>query len=126
MFILSKVVALLAAAGSAFAVPITQGGSAAFDLNDLGVKFDKRGNSMPTLTLPYGTWRAANYDSNGDVWRTLQYSLFPLAGLSLTLSVHRSTRSRTSASGLLLLAQIDGVNRSLQKRIQLSRMAHMG
>ena len=69
MFTLSTVVTLLAAAGSAFAAPITLGGSAVFDLNDLGVKFDKRGKSMPTLTLPYGTWQAAKYDSNGDVCR---------------------------------------------------------
>ena len=33
----------------------------------LGLKFDKRDDGLPTLTLPYGTWRAANYDANGDV-----------------------------------------------------------
>ena len=33
----------------------------------LGLKFDKRSGSLPTLTLPYGTWQASSYDADGDV-----------------------------------------------------------
>ena len=33
----------------------------------LGLSFDKRAGSLPTLKLPYATYQAANYDSNGDV-----------------------------------------------------------
>lgn len=34
---------------------------------NLGLKFDKRSGSLPTLTLPYGTWQASNYNADGDV-----------------------------------------------------------
>ena len=33
----------------------------------LGLKFDKRAGALPTLTLPYATYRAARYNPNGDV-----------------------------------------------------------
>ena len=33
----------------------------------LGLSFDKRAGSLPTLKLPYATYQAANYDPNGDV-----------------------------------------------------------
>lgn len=33
----------------------------------LGVKFSKRQNELPTLTLPYGTWRASEYNADADV-----------------------------------------------------------
>lgn len=33
----------------------------------LGLSFDKRADSMPTLTLPYATYRATEYNPNGDV-----------------------------------------------------------
>lgn len=33
----------------------------------LGLKFEKRAGGLPTLTLPYGTYRAAKYNPNGDV-----------------------------------------------------------
>lgn len=29
---------------------------------ELGVRFEER-STLPTLTLPYGTWKAASYDS---------------------------------------------------------------
>ena len=32
----------------------------------LGLKFEKR-DVLPTLTLPYATYRASNYNPNGDV-----------------------------------------------------------
>jgi hypothetical protein len=32
----------------------------------LGIKFDSS-SALPTLTLPYGTWRAFSYDSVNDV-----------------------------------------------------------
>lgn len=41
---------------------------------NLGIKFDKRANALPTLTLPYGTWRAHSYDPNGDVRALLTYA----------------------------------------------------
>ncbi|KAL9088950.1 MAG: hypothetical protein Q9165_006007 [Trypethelium subeluteriae] len=34
----------------------------------LGIKFDKRDDALPTLTLPYGTYQATKYDSNSDVY----------------------------------------------------------
>ena len=34
---------------------------------ELGSQFDKRAGSLPTLTLPYGTYRAKTYNPNGDV-----------------------------------------------------------
>lgn len=36
---------------------------------NLGLKFNKRAGGLPTLTLPYGTWRASSYNPNGDVCR---------------------------------------------------------
>ncbi|EKG17965.1 Carboxylesterase type B [Macrophomina phaseolina MS6] len=35
---------------------------------NLGVKFDKRQDELPTLTLPYGTWRASEYNADADVY----------------------------------------------------------
>lgn len=34
---------------------------------ELGIRFDKRDGALPTLTLPYGTWRATKFEPNGDV-----------------------------------------------------------
>ncbi len=34
---------------------------------NVGITFEKRANAMPTLTLPYATYRAASYNPNGDV-----------------------------------------------------------
>ncbi|KKY22420.1 putative lipase 2 [Diplodia seriata] len=34
----------------------------------LGVKFSKRQDELPTLTLPYGTWRASEYNADADVY----------------------------------------------------------
>ena len=34
---------------------------------DFGIRFDKRYGALPTLTLPYGTWKATKFDLNGDV-----------------------------------------------------------
>ena len=33
----------------------------------LGLSFDKRAGSLPTLKLPYATYQAASYNPNGDV-----------------------------------------------------------
>lgn len=33
----------------------------------LGVTFSKRQDELPTLTLPYGTWRASDYNADADV-----------------------------------------------------------
>ena len=45
-------------------------------LSPLGVKFDKRADGLPTLTLPYATYRAKSFNSNGDV----RYPLFTPPG----------------------------------------------
>src|SRR5450756_1345176 len=37
------------------------------DSQTLGVEFASTPNSLPILTLPYGRWRAASYDSVSDV-----------------------------------------------------------
>lgn len=34
---------------------------------ELGIRFDTHAGGLPTLTLPYGTWRASKFDPNGDV-----------------------------------------------------------
>lgn len=34
--------------------------------DDLGLRFDKRADELPTLTLPYATYRASEHDPNGD------------------------------------------------------------
>ena len=34
---------------------------------ELGIQFDKRAATLPTLTLPYGTYRASSYDADADV-----------------------------------------------------------
>ena len=36
----------------------------------LDLRLDKRHSTLPTLTLPYATYRAANYNPNGDVGMT--------------------------------------------------------
>ena len=36
-------------------------------LVSLGVQHDKRAGTLPTLTLPYGTYRASLYNPDGDV-----------------------------------------------------------
>ncbi len=35
--------------------------------SNLGLKFDKRQGALPTLTLPYATYQATNYNPDGDV-----------------------------------------------------------
>lgn len=52
-FILTFVLALVAACCAAPA--------------NLGLGFDKRADALPTLTLPYATYKAASYNPNGDV-----------------------------------------------------------
>ena len=53
---------LLGFYGSLFhAVPISQPGAG------LGVKFEKRSDSLPTLTLPDAIYQAASYDALNDV-----------------------------------------------------------
>lgn len=60
----------------------------------LGLSFDKRADSLPTLTLPYATYQAANYNPDGDV-------CLPLKGPKFTSDIScRYTLSKTSASPL--------------------------
>lgn len=51
---LLHVVVVIAAIGQASSAP-------------LGLKFEKRSGSLPTLTLPYSTYQATSYDSTTDV-----------------------------------------------------------
>lgn len=53
-----------------------------------GVSFDKRAGELPTLTLPYATYRAASYNPNGDVLRLLAQKMGEVkADLSLVLCI---------------------------------------
>lgn len=49
----------------------------------LGIKFDERGNDLPTITLPYGTWRAAKYISDGDIYvfKNIRFAAPPVGNL---------------------------------------------
>ncbi|KAL8800938.1 MAG: hypothetical protein Q9182_004820 [Xanthomendoza sp. 2 TL-2023] len=49
----------------------------------LGLKFDKRADSLPTLTLPYGTYRAAKYNPNGDIYvfKNIRFAAPPTGNL---------------------------------------------
>ena len=49
-------------AGLALALPAPDSSA-----ETLGLKFDKRADELPTLTLPYATYQASEYDDNGDV-----------------------------------------------------------
>jgi hypothetical protein len=59
MLFLSSLVLIALHAISAGATPNPQ---------TLGVEFASTSNSLPILTLPYGRWRAASYDSVNDVY----------------------------------------------------------
>ena len=39
----------------------------------LGLSFDKRAGSLPTLVLPYATYQAANYNPDGDVSQPFRF-----------------------------------------------------
>ncbi|KAL8836944.1 MAG: hypothetical protein Q9170_002705 [Blastenia crenularia] len=49
----------------------------------LGIKFDKRAGALPTLTLPYATYRAARYEANGDlyVFKNIRFAASPTGSL---------------------------------------------
>ncbi|KAL8684730.1 MAG: hypothetical protein Q9224_006164, partial [Gallowayella concinna] len=49
----------------------------------LGLKFEKRAGSLPTLTLPYATYRAAKYDPNGDIYvfKNIRFAAPPTGNL---------------------------------------------
>ncbi|KAK0640224.1 Secreted lipase [Lasiodiplodia hormozganensis] len=49
----------------------------------LGVKFSKRQNELPTLTLPYGTWRASEYNADADVYvfKNIRFAAAPIGNL---------------------------------------------
>lgn len=71
---------------------------------DTGLKFEKRAGALPTLTLPYGTWRAAHYNPDGDVRCSSANRTTLFNGIKADQSLStRSTPSRTSASELLPL-----------------------
>ena len=49
----------------------------------LGVKFDKRGGALPTLALPYGTFQAADYNSEADIYtfKNIRFAAPPIGSL---------------------------------------------
>ncbi|KAF2454648.1 Alpha/Beta hydrolase protein [Lineolata rhizophorae] len=51
--------------------------------SSLGIKFVERDNSLPTLTLPYGTWRAAKYNHNADIYtfKNIRFGAPPIGDL---------------------------------------------
>ncbi|KAI9742049.1 MAG: hypothetical protein M1834_000439 [Cirrosporium novae-zelandiae] len=48
----------------------------------MGISFDKR-DDMPTLTLPYGTWKASSYNSNGKLYtfKNIRFGAAPVGDL---------------------------------------------
>ncbi|KAL8746200.1 MAG: hypothetical protein Q9190_001754 [Brigantiaea leucoxantha] len=50
---------------------------------NLGLKFDKRADGLPTLTLPYATYRAARYNPNGDIYvfKNIRFGAPPVGNL---------------------------------------------
>ncbi|MCJ1379135.1 hypothetical protein MMC17_002235 [Xylographa soralifera] len=69
---------LLGFFGSLFqAVPISQPGAG------LGVKFEKRSDSLPTLTLPDAIYQAASYDALNDIykWSNIRFAAPPVGEL---------------------------------------------
>ena len=69
----------------------------------LGLSFDKRAGSLPTLKLSYATYQAASYDPNGDV--CLPSPPFPTQPLTYRTDLHlqkhslRCPSDRRSAMG---------------------------
>ncbi|KAL8637666.1 MAG: hypothetical protein Q9228_005088, partial [Teloschistes exilis] len=49
----------------------------------LGLKFEKRAGQLPTLTLPYATYRAASYNPNGDIYvfKNIRFAAPPVGNL---------------------------------------------
>lgn len=84
----------------------------------LGLSFDKRAGSLPTLKLPYATYQAANYNPDGDVCLSLHTSFVPTSNL-----FHRSTPSKTSASPPRRSEIFDGLNQQRRRRRPKSKMA---
>ena len=49
----------------------------------LGIKLGERADSLPTLTLPYGTYQASSYDSNSDIYtfKNIRFAAPPTGAL---------------------------------------------
>lgn len=62
----------LGLAALATSLPTTSSGG-----DDLGLKFDKNADELPTLALPYATYRASEYDSDGDASSLLRRPNYP-------------------------------------------------
>jgi len=79
----------------------------------LGIQFEKR-DELPTLTLPYATYRASEYEANGDVsFHT--YSANPQQSRYRSLGFFRSTTSGTSVLQHLPSGIFDSPNQLLLK-----------
>jgi hypothetical protein len=60
--------------------------AAAISVNtELGVHFTSSTSALPNLTLPYGSWKASQYDSTQDVWVWFSCSSFRITGLYLPI-----------------------------------------
>ena len=68
----------------------------------LGLSFDKRAGSLPTLVLPYATYQATNYNPDGDVSLPIQTPKSPLIhSTDIHIQKHplRRSTSRRSSMG---------------------------
>ena len=54
---------------------------------NLGLNFEKRAGSLPTLTLPYATYQASSYDSDGDVGRAFKGGIQRLTAILLVVRI---------------------------------------
>ena len=84
---------------------------------NLGLSFDKRAGALPTLKLPYATYRAASYNPNGDVCPFLHSSIVLVSNLP-----YRSIPSRTFASPPHQSGISDGPNQRHRRPRQKFKM----
>jgi len=86
------------------AAPIAESGPT------LGLKFDKRGNSLPTLTLPDAVYQAAGYDVENDVGSAAHFTYEHSFLVLISAPRYRSTNGRIFVSLLHPWATCAGLN----------------
>ncbi|MCJ1229610.1 hypothetical protein MMC12_006279 [Toensbergia leucococca] len=80
-----------------------------------GLRFDKRAGSLPTLTLPYGTWQAASFDENGQIYtfKNIRFAAPPVGELRWALPAepeHNATLQDGSYGPVCVQAPLKGVD----------------
>lgn len=71
---------------------------------ETGLKFEKRAGALPTLTLPYGTYRADNFNPDGEVGKS--YKRPGKKQLTTTKDLHLQKHSfRRTACGELKMGK---------------------